>query len=335
MSKPAAEVAIDLDLNGHASVEGQTFNELHKRLMFHKRQYNQYVPAIGTSFPLFEDRLSRWLENAADDDELQVLFELAARISFLSREDYYKLHESALNGPITKWIISSLNLSFRTRRFDVRLQEEIEQNTWYCSITDSCRISDFYNANNIGGTDLRPDWKTLAELGGVNKIKKYVRTEKIQRIVILEDFVGTGTQMGMGSGSIEFAARTLPRVPILLCPLLVCPEGDEISRYLASRLPNLSYDPVLRIADSDLISDTLPPVPGVFTNRARDLAISTYSRVNGAGSNWNAYSPFGFGRTGALVVLFSNTPANSLPMIHHTSDSWRPLFPRSARIRQR
>jgi hypothetical protein len=44
------------------------------------------------------------------------------------------------------------------------------------------------------------------------------------------------------------------------------------------------------------------------------------------------YGPFGFADTGALVVMHSNCPDNTVPIIHHSSDTWDPLFPRSSRI---
>jgi hypothetical protein len=37
---------------------------------------------------------------------------------------------------------------------------------------------------------------------------------------------------------------------------------------------------------------------------------------------------FGFERCGSLVVTFHNTPNNTLPLIHHKSDRWEPLFRR-------
>ena len=43
------------------------------------------------------------------------------------------------------------------------------------------------------------------------------------------------------------------------------------------------------------------------------------------------YTPFGYKRTGGLVVMHSNTPDNSLPVIHHESDTWAPIFKRHSR----
>jgi hypothetical protein len=70
----------------------------------------------------------------------------------------------------------------------------------------------------------------------------------------------------------------------------------------------------------------------LFKN-VRRVAKASYSLVESPGGGAPLYGAFGFRDTGSLVVMFSNTPANTLPVIQHESATWTPLFPRTARVR--
>ena len=77
-----------------------------------------------------------------------------------------------------------------------------------------------------------------------------------------------------------------------------------------------------------------PPSNGSFFRGIFDIIHRTFKQVVGDNSaNPRPYQPFGFKNTGALVVEYSNTPANTLPIIQHESNTWNALFPRSARIK--
>lgn len=342
MTESAADIAIRLDGEGVRSTTDESFNELHQRLDFFRRtHYEQYIPTIGPDFPDFETRLAHWLKNAADDDQARVLFELAPRITFLTREDFLKLHQEALAGPITRWLIDQLGLSLDDPNLDDTLSDELDNRTWFTAITDSMGIADFHHANNLGGIDFRPDWRSLATFGDADRIREFIEGESphgkqaLKRIVILEDFVGSGTQMMMGKGSVSFAASSFPDVPILLVPLVICPDGVAASKKLAAAYDNLTYESVLELGGEDLVTPTTPPdANDAFANLLFHLAAASYANVVGDDAAWpRPYDAYGLAQTGALLVLYSNTPANTLPLIQHSSSDWAALFPRSARIR--
>lgn len=134
-------------------------------------------------------------------------------------------------------------------------------------------------------------------------------------------------------------ASSLPsRVPVLLVPLIICPAGAALGRDLATAYPHLRFEPVIELTPEDMITDATP-ADGSMEAAIADLVRRSYVDVVGDGAaNPRPYSPFGFpgpinNGTGAIVVLYSNTPANTLPIIQHKSNTWNALFPRSARIR--
>jgi hypothetical protein len=76
------------------------------------------------------------------------------------------------------------------------------------------------------------------------------------------------------------------------------------------------------------------PQPNSLAAKVKALAQQCYAQVLGDNAaDPRPYTPFGCFDTGAVVVLYSNTPANTLPLIQHQSNTWVPLFPRSARVR--
>jgi len=152
----------------------------------------------------------------------------------------------------------------------------------------------------------------------------------LNRIVLLEDFVGGGTQLE----AVEFASGLSPDLPVLFVPMIICPRGVEKTRALMGRYGNLRYCPLIELS-SDLFVNRNECLGNTALGQAiRQLAETTYTHVVGDNSSKPLpYTLFGFRETGALVVMYSNTPANTLALVHHESNTWRALFPRSARIR--
>lgn len=343
MSKTVSEIANELALRPLGSRQFSDFNEIHKALNFFRRtHYDQYVPTLASENSDFDIRLAQWLQNVASDSDRAMLLELAPRIVFLAREDMTKLQEAAFRGPISRWMIDVAKLSIEDNDLDNKLRDELRNHTWYTSITDSLQISEFHHVNQIGGTDLRPDWKSLAQLGDVQQIRDYMNSREnavgeskpLRQIVILEDFVGSGSQMQMGKGSVEFAAKQFPTTPILLCPLLICPKGCETARTLCNRYKNITFEPVIELDQSEFISPDSNLTPGGFEDSLRKFCHDCYPDVEGdKSSSPRPYNPLGLLATGCLIVMYSNAPANTLPLIQHQSNSWDALFPRSARIK--
>jgi len=338
---------------GLRTLRGEAYNDLHAKLHFFQRHFSQYLPALGADSLDYEGRLELWLHNVTDEGHKRSLLELAAEILFFTREDFLKLHQSALYGPIKKWIIEKLNLDLLGSDLSSIIDDEIHNHTWFCSLTDSMPIADFYHANNLAGTTHRPDCRSLARFGDLNEIDHFMQQHRIngqikplKRIVVLEDFVGSGTQMneverqfstpmGVQNLTVFEFLDAIPSAPeILFVPLIICPEGLGNARITEAKLGGrLTVDPVLQITQADLINTQNHFAAGTLEAIIKDLAQATYPQVVGNGaSHPRPYEKHGFHDTGAKIVMFSNTPANTLPLIHHKSNTWEPLFRRSARV---
>jgi len=318
-----------LELNEKVGQETD-YNSIYEKIDFlAKRRFFEYVPT-GGPYPDFMIRLRNWLDQVPDEKDQKILFQLVLHVFFIGNKEFTSLYRAALRGPIIKWIIDELDL----RLDDINLEDKIRQaisETWFCPITDSMQIAGFYHANLIEGIDIRPDWRSLSRLGDKVSISKYMEQKKLKRLVLLEDFVGSGTQM---SYPVTFAASLDDNLSILLVPLIICPGGIQKGEELARDNPNVRFSPVLKLPRNVLLSDS-PSLgePELFES-ARGLCMRLYDLVIGNGNGrgeGNLFGPFGHENTGSLIVMHTNCPDNTLPLIHHQSDTWNPLFPRSRR----
>ena len=290
----------------------------------------------------FKDQLSSWKVNSENRREVVRLDEawdflgeklfaeyepgLAPTFSardFFSRDDMAALQISALRTQVVPWLVQQKGIDLMSGSFEEEVRRALEE-TCFCPLTDSMRINAFFHVNGLQEQKLRPDFVSLSQLGDIQKIKQHFAATNTSRLVLLEDFVGSGRQTG---AAIEFAATQLG-MPVLVVPLVICPTGHGEFVKLASKHAALTYAPVVALDRELFLSDTARTQEPTFFRRLRGIVESTRDRVCYDAAD----SQYGYDKTGGLVVLFSNTPNNSLLILHRTKwPSWRALFPRAGR----
>ncbi|WP_353159926.1 phosphoribosyltransferase-like protein [Salinisphaera shabanensis] len=310
-------------------------NILNKRLdHLSRRLYNTYEPAKYLGEP-FWSRFVNWLKNPGLSDEDQKhLFRLASEIFYIGPEEFEELYRTAYSKNFATWLIDQININFTDGAFEREFSAALSQ-TWFCPISDSMRINGFYHINNVNTpSDFRPDWRSMAIFSDIQRLKDYCARQDIKYLVLLEDFVGGGSQM---MPAVMHALELAPDVKILLIPLVICPRGAETARRLAECYSDLTFSPVLQVPQDMFVT---AETNNAFYQAVSTLAHSTFHMVapNHPGASLEKpYHPLGFPPppdepTGGLIVMYSNTPDNSIPLLHWTSSEWRPLFPRHSRI---
>ncbi len=204
------------------------FNAIHALIEFLSSQrYAEYGPTLG-NYPEFRERLTAWLANTNSEIDQKLMFRLVPHIFFLGR---------ARNDCPSAICFSKCNpqmdqskkagLALDTADFNVALQREIGR-TWFCPITDSANITEFYHQNELTG-EHRPDWRSFARLHGGNPapLVQHAVTFGYQRIVLVEDIVGSGSQMRDIRPLLAGVSATLP---VMIAPMIVCPDGAEAER---------------------------------------------------------------------------------------------------------
>lgn len=289
----------------------------------------------------FEQRLIKWLDNVASDDDKRVLFKLITEIFYVGPVEFEELYRCAYQGPIAEWLIDLEQIDVCAPNAQDLLKAAAKK-TWFCPVSDSFRINAFFHINNLAaGTSLRPDWRSLCEMGDVRKINQYCRDHKITRLVLLEDFVGGGSQ---AIEAVRFAATQIVGLKVLFVPLIICPDGilklrDAEVELCQNRPNSLRYSAVMELPSDAFLTTKHSPFSGnnTYTAALHKLLKSTYPQVSGGiQPGGKPYSPYGYPHhnpTGGMVVMYSNTPDNTLPIIHWRpkNNAWNPLFPRHSR----
>jgi hypothetical protein len=293
--------------------------------------YQEYEPTKGPH-PSFWDRLDGWLSTKLSEEQQKLLFQMIPHIFFVGTEELNSLYRVAFNGAIGRWLIDQSSLTFDESAIEDKLREAVRE-TWFCPITDSFRINAFYHINHISGRDLRSDWRTLAHFNKSQEVLNFIRSEGIKRVVLLEDFVGSGSQI---SDAVIFAASLSKTLPVLIVPLIICDAGLLFGQKIEKSFANTKFAPILPIARHDcLLQNPYPGEPPIFEefrNVVRDSFPLVTDGLSGEEAAKLSDGPFGFAGTGSLVVLWTNCPDNTLPLIHQKSKSWDPLFPRASRL---
>ncbi len=205
------------------------------------KAYGDYEPA---QFDAFADRLDRWLHNVDDSEGQENLYRLLGRLFFIGRAEFESLCRAAHHGPVLRWLVAQLGLDIADQSAGEALDEGVAT-TWFCPVTDSMRINSYLKVNRLEGRSHQPDWRSMRKFGRPEALEEYIASSGIQRIVLLEDFVGSGTQM---RSAVQFAAGLPSSVPVLACPLIVCPSGEETGGALAAEFANVTFEPVLKVA---------------------------------------------------------------------------------------
>lgn len=290
----------------------------------------------------FQQRLIKWLDNVPADAHKKLLFRLLPNLFYVGPVEFEELYRCAYQGPISRWLIESEGIDICMPDAQQKLTTAANK-TWFCPLTDSLRINSFFHINNISSVaSHRPDWRSMYEWGDIGKIKTYCAIRGITRLVLLEDFVGGGSQ---SFDSIRFAASEDLALEVLFVPLIICPSGATNARSLAFELCTkrknaLNYSAVMELPESAFFTSTGSPFKDdtSYADELRSLINSTYDQVSGGvkAGKGKPYDPFGYPPsepTGGMVVMFSNTPDNTLPIVHWRPKNcaWNPIFPRHSR----
>jgi len=331
------QIAADLDANLYDPEQrlaiGGSLSVVLDEVLFHAAsRYWQFTPT-HTGAHHFTDRLLWWLQNEGlTTDEMDTLLRTVTHIQFVDRDDMLTLYRGAFHGQIMRWLMDQLSLDFSLTPTDLaeRLRQGLDR-TWFCPVTDSMDIAQFHHVNGISGADQRPSWRTLARFGETKRIADYMGKKGLDRLVLLEDFVGSGTQT---QTPLRYAIGQLcPQRSVLFVPLIISAVGFENLRSALGQVDGFRLEPCFVVPPNVLVSAEPNAHEPAYSQRLRAIVLKTFDAVSQPMPPESAplAEAFGFGSVGTLLVLHSNCPNNTLPLIWHDSPSWRSLFPRVSR----
>ena len=297
--------------------------ELRQRYEFLSRNlFSEYQPTRRDSRRDQRDfmkRMEMWLEQFSTDNERLAAFQSIEYLFFAGVGEYDELYRCALQS-IERWLLEINDLDpFES---DKLVRGEVRR-CWICPITDSLLINSFLHVTGISGQKYRPDWFSLSRFGRRGAIERYVRSNDLQCLVLLEDLVGSGKQ---ASDVVDFAARLLD-IPILVIPLIACAPGATNMRLRAKPYTHVSVRPIVTLPQNCLAAPTASDgEPPTFAD-LRPVMRSHYQRLR---TKLNGRE-FGYGKVGSMVVTYSNCPNNTPPLYHRARRGETALFPRLPR----
>lgn len=309
------------------------------------REWRVFLPAMNPHFnPSYMERLAAWVGNVSAEADQKLLLEYARYITFFSHDDFAALYRTAFDREIKQWVVNQISVRLHPgggQALDNTVKRQTHDQTWFCPVTDSMDINEFYKVNHLRGVGHRPGFATLQMLAEdcadpdpqlAQNLIHYMQNPSLdpcdpklplERLVLLEDIVGSGTQC---IKAVRWAVTNLGK-PVLFVPLILCPNGAEALRLEEHRSCGLlSVRPVVELRRSDLLGPERRgeqgwPITEKVESLAEKCASMTYTDTD---------NTFGYKNTGCSLTTFSNTPDNTLPIIHHKRpcSAWEPLFPR-------
>lgn len=286
-----------------------------------RKLFQEYEP---NQFQVFEDRLLDWLNNLDNEADQKLLLLLLIELFFMGRKEFEALYRAVYGGTLSRWIVDLDNLDPFEPEVDDNVRRCLNA-CWICPITDSLRINSFLKVNGLKSMEHRPDWKSLVQFGDADKIKTYMNANNISKIVLLEDFVGSGTQV---KEAIDFVEKHFGDFSVLICPLVVCPKGNKLISDRAKTMKNVAYEPGLVIPAEAMFERA----PNGKSSELNEKIWDLFDRLKDRFDVSKPEAMLGFKKTGAQVVMYSNCPNNTLTLFHRECSSWKPLFPRVNRV---
>jgi hypothetical protein len=322
--------AISTQLSPNSPSES-VFETIERIRFLSRRVITKYSPVrVGWDFC---SQVLNWGDKHLEHAERYRLMESLKHFTFINQEQYEALYEEVFTNHILHWLIVSCDINPLSNFFEYQLNEAIEK-TCFCALTDSMDISGFCKTNHLGHDDkpiIRKDWDTS------EKCLSFIYSHAYTRLVILEDFVGSGEQSIESMKILEEVFTKVTNIKALFVPLVSCPQSTKrvsafLNEYNFSGIEVCSvYElPWEYILDPERADNINPP--NALLDDLRSSAFGYESRVKGS-VGLNYPGALGFKNTGALFAKYTNCPDNTLPLYnyHDPNSEWQPLFPRVPR----
>lgn len=297
-----------------------TYTGLHEYLRFLATNvFDDFERDLAPGVSPFLTRLDEWINAAASDADKRILFESIFSVRYISRNEVNALYHIAYRGHLTRWQMDQIDFDLRNGA-PGELRSAMRE-TWIGAASDSFHLDSFFHVTEApSATERRPAWLDLSAFGDVDRIRAHIQQRHIKRIVIFEDFVGSGTQI---KPALDFVSQIDDDLQVYVCPIFACRESFERLTDIIS-LDNVTYDPVVVLSGRNLVPRDPPEEEEEHLAELR----ACLGRIE---QDLGITPAHGFRGVGALLVQYSNTPDNCPAILWSTQGDWSGLFPRKPR----
>ena len=308
-----------------------------------RRKYDRYDHfSPGENFMV---RLLSWLKNFKQN-ERDTAFKIVKNIKFIDEYELRKLTISTFEN-IKYVIISELDLGKNNTWYSYieKMNQNIDyelSKTIFIACTDDIRF-DFFRRYAMNTHPMAFKKDNFIEYYKLNK-KSQQELPYFDRIVLLDQLAASGTT-AIREEEDEWHGK-FPRFfkiwdskindksfyycPYILSNIAEVNINERLSDWKNQSLINniIKIIPTSKISVSPCISDE----SGLKVDKKSDVAELCKSYYHYFKEDEHTKKvggvPYGYGEAGLTLILQSNCPNNSLPIIWHNYNKWHPLFPR-------
>ena len=274
------------------------------------------------------DQYRKWLGNFKDEERLNAMFLLSKFMYFDNttiRELMVRVYEDLYKRPIV-YSIRRINRNTKDTDFIKAEFEKVRDRTRFLSIGNpsesSAHLLYFFRQENYLKRDLfigPHELFTHDDKGAV--ITASIMVDGIDRIVLLDDFCGSGKQATKFHDSfVKFIKEKKKDIHIAYYALFAIEDGLE-------KVKKLSFDAAESIYVLDGSYKCFSDMSRFFDGDDAEFKDPCKIMCEHYGKKISKY-PLGYKDCQMLLGFHHNTPNNTLPIFWREIDGWEPIFKR-------
>lgn len=279
------------------------------------------------------DQYSKWLDNFKEKDEkLNAMFLLSKFMYFDNetiRELMVRIYEDLYKRPIVYEIRKQNKGTTDSNVIESKFKEALSK-TRFLSIGNpsesSAHLLYFFRQENYLKRDL---FISPHELFSHNKdgedIQASLKVAGIERIVLLDDFCGSGNQATkFHEEFVTYLKDKAPQVHIAYYALFAIEDG-------LNKVKGLSFDQAESVFVLDESYKCFSDVSRFFLEEDSQLKAPCKIMCEKYGEQISS-TPLGYKDCQMLLGFHHNTPNNTLPIFWQEKNGWHPMFKRFVKI---
>ena len=256
-------------------------------------------------------KVRQWLEQFGTLPDQRLMFRLLSHVKIYD-EDLVRHKMGEAYGIVRRNLLTVAG-SASARRSDIIVSfldhSAAKSGPTYCRL--------FASENRIASSSVQP----------IDALENLVQgPEKFQKLVIIDDFCGTGGTIIDGLDTVINSLRLVnkARIQIVIVALVgFSAARDAIEKYIDDK----GLDAVVYFCDELGDEDkAFSENSTIFADEAERERARSIAEAKGA--QLFRRNPLGFRDTQATIVFYQSCPNNTLPIFWSASGDWVPLFPR-------
>jgi hypothetical protein len=305
----------------------------------------RFEPYLNDEIQDFYGKFWVWLNQFETTEERKIAFKIVSKITFITEDQIRYLQEVCFK---EKLLYCLLHEEINRRKLNHYSYDEamkgfgqVLNQCLFVPLTDSARYNQFVHVNGLENHSrlglrsldvlVHPDIRSTAEV--VNKLQTRYKDKRI--LVILEDYCGSGKTFTSDFGRIAALYQNFEI--IYFCPYIITEKAEKvIYRFAKIYAPKVHFEILygMRLSNSMRV---FSPSCVLFSHdeqeKIKELCLKYHNkyfcehRFIGKPRSY----PFGYRNGQLLLVMQSNCPNHTLPIIWASDKGWQPLFRRVQR----